>query len=635
MSNFIDRFISKRYINSWLILCGDIFISVISTLLACIITKYFVQSFYLSSNQILSILILCLIVSIISFYLFKTYRSIIRYSTFSEIANIGLSVIFKCVLLYVAVMLMGIVHYSNPILLIIILDFFFTLILLISMRVVMIVAYETYRRRMLFTSTKNVLIYGVGDISVSIKSRLQNGKSFRVSGFIVHNSNMMSYRLASLPIYNFHSNIDISHIIDHNKIEGIIFPNVEIIREEKDRLVSYCESNRIKIYISPPVDEIHRYGGMNSNIREVNIEDLLGRKEIQINMNVINATFQHKTVLVTGAAGSIGSELCRQIATTNVNRLILFDTGETPIHYIRLELEANYPYLKFIPIIGDVRNKRRLQFAFEQYCPDVVFHAAAYKHVPLMEDNPCEAITTNVLGTKNVAECSLQFNVEKMVMISTDKAVNPTNIMGASKRLAEIYVQSLGNDVISGKISGKTRFITTRFGNVLGSNGSVIPRFREQIANGGPVTVTHPDITRYFMTIPEACRLVLEAATMGHDDEIFVFDMGEPVKIADMARHMIELAGYRPDIDIKIEFIGLRPGEKLYEEVLSDKENTIVTGNKDIRIAKARTYDFDSVKGDIDQIIQYAQNINIPLLVHKIREIEPEYKAQNTWLEKV
>jgi FlaA1/EpsC-like NDP-sugar epimerase len=374
---------------------------------------------------------------------------------------------------------------------------------------------------------------------------------------------------------------------------------------------------------------------MKSEVRPIEIEDLLEREEININLDEVINELKGKTVLVTGAAGSIGSELCRQVATMGIQRLVLFDIAETPMYHIRMELEEKFPYLKLIPVIGDVRVAERVNKVFEQYAPQVVFHAAAYKHVPLMEENPCEAVLVNVKGSINVAEASLKCRVEKMIMISTDKAVNPTNIMGASKRLAEIYIQSLGMHISKGNMAGHTRYITTRFGNVLGSNGSVVPRFREQIEKGGPVTVTHPEITRFFMTIPEACRLVLEAATIGNDSEIFVFDMGTPIKIRELARRMIELAGYQPDTEIKIQYTGLRPGEKLYEELLSDEENTLPTQHPKIRVAQARTYEFEQFSQAVEPLIKASRQVDIPAVVKAVRRLVPEYKAQNSWLEKV
>jgi FlaA1/EpsC-like NDP-sugar epimerase len=359
------------------------------------------------------------------------------------------------------------------------------------------------------------------------------------------------------------------------------------------------------------------------------------RQEIKISMNEIIENFNGKTVMVTGAAGSIGSELCRQLAGFGVSKLVLFDNAETPMHNLRLELEEKYPELDFEPVVGDVRLLQRLDYVFCKFSPQIVFHAAAYKHVPLMEENPCEAVLVNVVGSRNVADKCIEYDVEKMVMVSTDKAVNPTNIMGCTKRLAEIYVQSLGLAIEQGRKEGKTRFVTTRFGNVLGSNGSVIPRFREQIAKGGPVTVTHKDITRFFMTIPEACRLVMEAATMSTGNQIFVFDMGESVKIDDLARRMIHLAGYTPDKDIMVEYTGLRPGEKLYEEVLSDNENTIPTEHSRIRIAKVREYEYDSAREALNNLEALSRKVEIKEMVKLMKDIVPEYISKNSKFEEL
>ena len=375
-------------------------------------------------------------------------------------------------------------------------------------------------------------------------------------------------------------------------------------------------------------------GQLQRPLRNIEIEDLLMRQEIKISMKEIIENFRDKTVMVTGAAGSIGSELCRQLATFGIKELILYDNAETPMHTLRLELEEKFPELNFVPIIGDVRLLPRLDYAFRKFRPQVVFHAAAYKHVPLMEENPCEAVLVNVAGSRNVADKCIEYDVEKMVMVSTDKAVNPTNIMGCTKRLAEIYVQSLGLAIERGIKTGKTRFVTTRFGNVLGSNGSVIPRFREQIAKGGPVTVTHPEITRFFMTIPEACRLVMDAATMSTGNQIFVFDMGESVKIDDLARRMIYLAGFKPDVDIKIEYSGLRPGEKLYEEVLSNNENTLPTDHSRIRIAKVREYDHSDAASAADELERLSRAVEINEMVCLMKQVVPEFISNNSKFEK-
>ena len=417
-------------------------------------------------------------------------------------------------------------------------------------------------------------------------------------------------------------------------IDSIIFAHRQDARNEENRLIRYCNSKRVKVLYSPSVEEVVNGRVQAGSVREIKIEDLLGRPEINISLKEIRENFRDKVVLVTGAAGSIGSELCRQLAQFGIKRLVLFDNAETPMHNCRLELEERFPELDFVPVVGDVRIPARLDYVFSKFHPQVVFHAAAYKHVPLMEENPCEAVYVNVAGSRNVADRCIKYGVEKMVMISTDKAVNPTNVMGCTKRLAEIYVQSLGLAIEQGKMQGKTRFVTTRFGNVLGSNGSVIPRFRDQIAKGGPVTVTHPEITRFFMTIPEACRLVMEAATMSIGNQIFVFDMGESVKISHLAWRMIELAGFEPDKDIKIAYTGLRPGEKLYEEVLSTEENTLPTRHDRIRIAKVRQYDYQEAVVVADRLEELSKEVRIPEMICLMKETVPEFVSKNSEFER-
>jgi FlaA1/EpsC-like NDP-sugar epimerase len=373
--------------------------------------------------------------------------------------------------------------------------------------------------------------------------------------------------------------------------------------------------------------------GISTYIKEVQIEDLLGRDPIVLNNPLVSKHINGSCVLITGACGSIGSEIVRQVASYHASKIILFDQAETPMHDISLEMKKDYPDADIELFMGDVRNRERVEEAFEKFHPSYVFHAAAYKHVPMMEINPTEAILANVMGTRNVADLALKYGVYKFVMISTDKAVNPTNVMGCTKRLAEIYCQSLFHDAQQkGK---KTQFITTRFGNVLGSNGSVIPLFRKQIAAGGPVTVTHKEIIRYFMTIPEACSLVLEAGCMGNGGEIYIFDMGEPVKIYDMARRMISLAGLKPDVDIKIEEIGLRPGEKLYEELLNDKEKTTATVNKKIMVAKVKMYDYKDVCTHIDKIIAFASKGDVHEMIYAMKEFVPEYKSMHSKFEAI
>ncbi len=377
-------------------------------------------------------------------------------------------------------------------------------------------------------------------------------------------------------------------------------------------------------------NEIQKGWSNYHHLQEIRIEDLLERKEIDINIEEIATVLKGKVVMVTGAAGSIGSELCRLLCTFGLKQLVMYDNAETPMHTIQLELTERFPGIQFNMVMGDIRNRKRFELICKSYLPQIIYHVAAYKHVPMMENNPCESVLTNVLGTRVVADTALKYGVSKFIMVSTDKAVNPSNVMGASKRIAELYVQSLGLAVQQGRLVGRTRFITTRFGNVLGSNGSVIPRFREQLAKGGPLTVTHPDIIRYFMTIPEACRLVLEASHMGAGNEIFVFDMGSPVRIVDLAKRMIQLAGLKPERDIRIKFTGLRPGEKLYEELLTDKENLIPTFNKQIFLAKVSEHNYFEVVPQIDTLCTLAESLEIMETVRKMKAIIPEFISQSS-----
>ena len=575
------------YIRSWLILAIDLAVSATATLVAFLGIDYFVRNSGFSLLHYLFLLVSAFFCSAVAFYIFRTYRTVIRHSSLREVWKLGAATLLKELLMLFILWFWPDGMTFKAIGLCVVLDLFVTVCMLITVRVLMILLYDaiilSHIRR---TNRIRTLVYGVESKEVALVMRLQNSPHYDMCGFITYGRRLKYYEIAERP-------------------------------------------HGVKVLIAPPIDEIvdgklaHQGG-----IRDIKIEDLLGREEIKISLGEIMDNFRDKTVLVTGAAGSIGSELCRQLATFGIRQLILFDNAETPMHEIRLEMEDRFPDLKFVPVIGDVRIPKRLD-----YRPQVVFHAAAYKHVPLMEENPCEAVLVNVVGSRNVADRCIRYGVEKMVMISTDKAVNPTNVMGCTKRLAEIYVQSLGQAIVSGRIEGRTQFITTRFGNVLGSNGSVIPRFREQIEHGGPVTVTHPEIRRYFMTIPEACRLVMEAATIGRGNTIFVFDMGECVKIAELARRMIALAGFRVDQDIRIVYTGLRPGEKLYEEVLSNTENTLPTAHEKIRIAKVREYDYEEACRDVEELERLAREFDIPNVVRLMKRIVPEYHSQNSRFE--
>ena len=633
--SWIQRISLDRYFNYWVVLLIDTFVSTAATLIAFLGISYLSETVVPSSVLMLTAGV-AVVASVVSFFALRTYKIIIRYSTLKEVGRFAGATLLKeaFVLLYLILAARIVPDFNLHRNFYLAGDFMITLAALVVLRVMMLVAYDALKSRIVANRrVKRVLLYGVDDKSVAMIMRLQNSTHYRIVGCLTYGQKLRSYRVGEQPVYYFEDEEDLQQVTARLSVDGVLFPTTDCAHGERDRLIRYCESLGVKVLITPPVDEVVDGKIMKQTIREIKIEDLLGRAEIKINMNEIAAGLRGRTVLVTGAAGSIGSELCRQIATFGVGRLILFDSAETPMHNIRLELEARFPELEFVPVVGDVRVRERVDMVYRIYRPSVVFHAAAYKHVPLMEENPCEAVMANVVGTRNVADLAVKYSVEKMVMVSTDKAVNPTNIMGASKRLAEIYIQSLGLAIAEGKVEGSTRFVTTRFGNVLGSNGSVIPRFREQIEKGGPVTVTHPEIIRYFMTIPEACRLVMEAATLGNGNEIFVFEMGEPVKIADLARRMIELAGLKVGEDIEIEYTGLRPSEKLYEEVLSTKENTLPTSNEKIHIAKVRQYDYVVVAEQIAKLNELAAMVNIPATVRLMKQMVPEYKSQNSRFE--
>ena len=622
------QYIRHTYLSHWIILGIDVFIA-----MACSLGAY-VCIYYITDTR-LSGAALSLIVSIsgvsviLGSFLFNTYRNIIRYSKAKDLWRVTGCAFFKIVSLLCVLFFMELYDFGKLNIVLVIFDGMLTLIAMVGIRILMIVTYE-YLLEIDRKTRMRLLIYGFDDKSVSLEARLHSSTSYKVVGFFTYNSSNKSKSLVGLPIYSSENEKGFGELVSRKKIQGLLFPRFDAVRNEDDRLLKYCKTCKIKTLIAPMISEADEDGKFHQAIRSIKIEDLLGREEINISMQEVVEEFQNKVVLVTGAAGSIGSELCRQLARIGVKKLLLLDSAETPLHNTLLEFETKFPTLDFVPIIGDVRVKQRLRMVFEQYRPQIVIHAAAYKHVPLMESNPCEAVLVNVAGTCHLADISLEYGVEKMIMISTDKAVNPTNVMGASKRLAEVYVQSLGGAVKEGKVKGVTRFITTRFGNVLGSNGSVVLRFKEQIENGGPLTVTHPEIIRYFMTIPEACRLVLEAATMGNGDDIFVFDMGKQMKIVDLANKMIELAGYRPGEDIKIKYTGLRPGEKLYEEMLSCEENTIPTSNEKIKIAKVRRYEYDSVLETYRKFEKLARDVDVMSTVSLMKEVLPEFISQNS-----
>ena len=703
MKKFVEKLQLARYLDARLVLVFDLLISVAASMGAWVVFMLLMHTIDIPRLTAICWLAAAAASSAIMFYVLKTYRSIIRHSTLREISRLAVAVVGKSVLLSaVAVFIPLSVFTTIHVAILLCLDFLLTLCSLVLVRVMMIIAYdmvvEHYGQE---HKRAHVLVYGIQDKAVSLLTRIKNSPHYNVIGFITPSEGYKPLTVSNHKNYYFGSAADVRQIKCRLGVDAILFATTADAKDEQERLIKYANDCGLKVLIQPSIDAVIDGKLMHSSIREVKIEDLLERPEIKISIDKVMVEFRGKVIMVTGAAGSIGSELCRQLATFGIKQLIMFDNAETPMHNIRLELEERFPDLNFVPIIGDVRQVARLDLAFRKYHPAIVFHAAAYKHVPLMEENPCEAVLVNVAGSRNVADKCIEYGVEKMVMVSTDKAVNPTNIMGCTKRLAEIYVQALGlaveqhnknvnadakgasvataealasprstarcsdnqpeaqssstsslsskgesssslkdnsqlstlNSQLSSNGTIRTKFVTTRFGNVLGSNGSVIPRFREQIAKGGPVTVTHPEITRFFMTIPEACRLVMEAAVMTDGNQIFVFDMGESVKIADMARRMIELAGFVPDKDIKIEFTGLRPGEKLYEEVLATTENTIPTEHHRICIAKVREYDYTEARAVADELETLSRTVEISNMVRLMKRTVPEFKSKNSIFE--
>ena len=625
--SLLRKYLTK-YLSTKIVFLVDMIMSVAASIGTILLVKLMSVNDFLFTDESAVWLICSALFSFSFIWGLRTYRIIIRHSTIKELGFFILVALFKQVMSgFVFGLLFG---FDLHVLILMIVDFFLTFSFFFLVRIFMTLLYDAIKGHLdQRNQCQNVLIYGISEKSVSIISRLASSPHYKIVGFVQFGKQSVSHVISEIKVNYVDSAEAFQKVVSDVDADALLFAYEDDVRAESDRLVRYAIDAHIKTLIAPSIDEMVD-GKLSYKLRNIEIEDLLMREEIKISMDEIVENFQGKTVMVTGAAGSIGSELCRQLATFGVEKLILFDNAETPMHNLRLEFDENFPDVKYIPIIGDVRLPARLDYAFRKFRPQVVFHAAAYKHVPLMEENPCEAVLVNVAGSRNVADKCLEYDVEKMVMVSTDKAVNPTNIMGCTKRLAEIYVQSMGLAMEQGKKAGRTKFVTTRFGNVLGSNGSVIPRFREQIAKGGPVTVTHPEITRFFMTIPEACRLVMEAATMSTGNQIFVFDMGESIKIDVLARRMIRLAGFTPDKDIMVQYSGLRPGEKLYEEVLSDHENTLPTDHSRIRIAKVREYDYAEAISAFEKLEHLSREVEIEEMVKLMKDVVPEFISQNS-----
>ncbi len=568
----------------------------------------------------------------VGFRLFHTYSGVVRYSSFVDLLRVGEATLTGLAL---TLSLSWLLPWRLPEEVFIVPEqLMVMLISTVMMWLLRVVVKYLYDMTYYSDRAQRVFIYGVkhGGVSLAKSIRSEENAKYVLDGFVAHDPYNIGRWMMGVKVYA--PNEELAEVMKRRRVQTLLVsPLFTDAFRRQEALVDQLVSAGIRIHMMPPSIEWDGKSDLDyANLKEVDIEDLLPRDKIEIDMDKVGGLLQDKKILITGAAGSIGSEMVRQIAVYGPAELILIDQAETPLHNMRLELAKKWPEVKAHTLMASISNPTRMEDIFKKHRPDYVFHAAAYKHVPMMEDNPSESIQNNVYGTRVVADLAVKYGTKKFVMVSTDKAVNPTNVMGCSKRICEIYVQSLDKAIKEGKVQGETRFVTTRFGNVLGSNGSVIPLFKEQIRNGGPITVTHPDIIRYFMLIPEACKLVLEAGTMGQGGEIYVFDMGQPVKIVDLAKRMISLSGAQ---DIEIKFTGLRDGEKLYEEVLNDAEFTKPTYNPKIKIAAVREYDYEEVRRNEDRLHKASFGYDDMEIVRIMKEIVPEFKSQHSKYEEL
>ena len=619
-------YFSKKSLPYWGIILLDCCLILFSALLVYTLNNGVLSTLDILGHLLVTLLV-CLIPYLVGFRLFHTYSGIIRYSSFVDLQKVGFAVLFG---LICVVVFQALTDFSPYLVYIrkrdLILSALLAMSLMWMMRVFVKYFYvSTFR----VAKAERAFIYGVKQGGVSLAKSIQNQDPARfvLAGFISDLTEIGNRYLMGVKVYP--NNEDLIGVMRRLQADVLLVSplKVEAIRNNQEMVDRLIKAN-IKIYMTPAAQEWDGRSDLShTQLREVNIEDLLPRDKIEIDLEAVRKQLTGKRILITGAAGSIGSEIVRQVAQFAPERMVLIDQAETPLHDVRLMMARGWPDIESYTVVSDICVRERMEELFEEHRPDYVFHAAAYKHVPMMEDNPEESVRNNVDGTRVIADLAVKYGTRKFVMVSTDKAVNPTNVMGCSKRICEIYVQSLDQAIKDGKVSGRTQFVTTRFGNVLGSNGSVIPLFKEQIKRGGPVTVTHKDIIRFFMLIPEACKLVLEAGTMGNGGEIFVFDMGKPVRIVDLAERMIRLSGVK---GIEIRFTGLRDGEKLYEEVLNEEETSKPTFHPKIKIAQVRAYDYADANLRIDALVHACAVEGDMQIVKRMKEIVPEFKSQHS-----
>ena len=619
-------YFSKKSLPYWGIILLDCCLILFSGLLVYTLNNGVLSTLDILGHLLVTLLV-CLIPYLVGFRLFHTYSGIIRYSSFVDLQKVGFAVLFG---LICVVVFQALTDFSPYLMYIrkrdLILSALLAMSLMWMMRVFVKYFYvSTFR----VAKAERAFIYGVKQGGVSLAKSIQNQDPARfvLAGFISDLTEIGNRYLMGVKVYP--NNEDLIGVMRRLQADVLLVSplKVEAIRNNQEMVDRLIKAN-IKIYMTPAAQEWDGRSDLShTQLREVNIEDLLPRDKIEIDLEAVRKQLTGKRILITGAAGSIGSEIVRQVAQFAPERMVLIDQAETPLHDVRLMMARGWPDIESYTVVSDICVRERMEELFEEHRPDYVFHAAAYKHVPMMEDNPEESVRNNVDGTRVIADLAVKYGTRKFVMVSTDKAVNPTNVMGCSKRICEIYVQSLDQAIKDGKVSGRTQFVTTRFGNVLGSNGSVIPLFKEQIKRGGPVTVTHKDIIRFFMLIPEACKLVLEAGTMGNGGEIFVFDMGKPVRIVDLAERMIRLSGVK---GIEIRFTGLRDGEKLYEEVLNEEETSKPTFHPKIKIAQVRAYDYADANLRIDALVHACAVEGDMQIVKRMKEIVPEFKSQHS-----